>query len=120
MTRRSASSETASSTSAAPTSRAWSRTRLEARLGGLGDLGDVEDARGLLRLTGHVGVEWEGPVDLDDMDGDQLDVAALGERRDEADDPGVARAAVQGDHRAGEGGSVGLGHGRNDTTGRQG
>ena len=75
----------------------------------LGDrLGGVEDALDLLGSAGDVGVERQGPVDLDHVDGDQLslDVARL--LGDEADDPGVARAAVEGDERAPEDGLMGI------------
>ena len=48
------------------------------------------------------------PVDLDDVDGDQLGLGEPGLLGDEADDAGVARAAVEGDDRAPEGGGVGL------------
>ena len=47
--------------------------RLERHLVVLGDLfGAVEDALDLLGSAGDVGVERQRPVDLDDVDGDQL------------------------------------------------
>ena len=68
-TSRSAPRSMASSTSAAPTSRAWSSTGSSVTFAVLGDrLGHVEDALGLLGPTGDVGVERQRPVDLDDVD----------------------------------------------------
>ena len=50
--------------------------RLEGHLRLLGDrLGGVEHALDLLGATGDVGVERQRPVDLDDVDGDQLGLA---------------------------------------------
>ena len=78
----------------------------------------VEDPLGLLRLARDVGVERQRPVDLDDMDRDQLDVAALGMAR--AATSLTIRASLEPPFRAittrVNGGSLGLGHGRNDTT----
>ncbi len=73
-------------------------------LGFLGDrLGGVEDPLDLLRAAGDVGVERQRPVDLDDVDGDELGLGVPGLVGDEPDDPGVARAAVEGDDRSPEG-----------------
>ena len=77
--------------------------RLERHLVVLGDrLGHVEDALDLLGSAGDVGVERQRPVDLDDVDGDELGLGVAGLVGDEADDPGVARAAVEGDDRSAE------------------
>ena len=63
----------ASSTIAAPTSRAWSRTGSIVTFDSSAIASaDVEDALDLLGATGDVGVERQGPVDLDDVDGDDL------------------------------------------------
>ena len=62
----------------------------------LGDrFGDVEDALDLFRPAGDVGIERQRPVDLDDVDGDQLALGVAGLIGDQANDPGVARAAVE-------------------------
>ena len=83
--------------------------RLEADLRFLGDgLGAVEHALDLLGSPGDVGVERQRPVDLDDVDGDQLALREARQFGDEADDPGVARAAVEGDDRAPERGCMGI------------
>ena len=72
--------------------------RLEPDLRLLGDrLGDVEDALDLVRVAGDVGIEWQRPVDLDDVDRDQLGLVQAGLLGDEPNDPGIARAAVEGD-----------------------
>ena len=42
------------------------------------------------------------PVDLDDVDGDELGLVVAGQLGGEPDDPGVARAAVEGDDGAPE------------------
>ena len=53
-------------------------------LAGLGRrLGDVEDPLDLLRPAGDVGVERQRPVDLDDVDADQLGLGRPGELGDE-------------------------------------
>ena len=79
---RSASRSTASSTIAAPTSRAWSRTGSRRLLRLLGDrLGEVEHALDLLGSAGDVGVERQRPVDLDDVDRDQLGLVRRGPAR---------------------------------------
>ena len=64
--------------------------------------GDVEHALDLLGAAGDVGIERQRPVDLDDVDGDQLGLGLARLVGDEADDPGVARAAVEGDDGAPE------------------
>ena len=75
----------------------------------LGDrLGGVEHPLDLLRSAGDVGVERQRPVDLDDVDGDQLGLGVTGVLGDEPDDPGVARAAVEGEDRSPEGRGVGV------------
>ena len=68
----SASRETASSTSAAPMSRAWSSWRAHLDVGLLGrTLGEVEHPRGLLPARPHVVIQVVLPVDLHDVDGDR-------------------------------------------------
>ena len=97
----------ASSTIAAPTSRAWSRTGSSRTFEFLGDgLRAVEHALDLLGSPGDVGVEGQRPVDLDHVDGDQLALRQACQFGDEADDPRVARATVEGDERAPERGCV--------------
>ena len=79
----------------------------------LGDrLGDVEHPLDLLGAAGDVGVERQRPVDLDDVDRDQLGLGRAGLLGDEPDDAGVARAAVEGEDGAAEGGGVVICHGR--------
>ena len=58
---------------------------------------DVEHALDLLGAAGDVGIERQRPVDLDDVDGDQLGLRLGGLVGREADDPGVAGTAVEGD-----------------------
>ena len=56
--------------------------RLEPALLVLGDLlGHVEDALDLLGAAGDVGVERQRPVDLDDVDGDELGLVRAGPAR---------------------------------------
>ena len=83
--------------------------RLERHLVVLGDrLGGIEDALDLLRTARDVGVERQGPVDLDDVDGDHFSFRVVCLLGDETHDPGVARAAVERDHRAAEHGLMGI------------
>ena len=71
---------------------------LEADLVFLGDrLRAVEDALDLVGVARDVRVERQRPVDLEDVDGDDLSLGVARLVRHEADDPVVARAAVQGD-----------------------
>ena len=97
----SASSETASSTSAAPMSRAWRSWRLERHLLALGDvLGEVEHPRGLLALGDEVVVEVVPPVDLDDVDRHELGLVRPRELAAEVDDARVHRSAVEAEDSA--------------------
>ena len=83
--------------------------RLERHLVVLGDVfGGVEHALDLLGSAGDVGIERQRPVDLDDVDGDDLGLGVAGLSGDERDDPGVARAAVERDDRAAEDRGVGI------------
>ena len=60
---------------------------LEPVVGGLGrGLGDVEDPLGVLVAARDVGVERQRPVDLDDVDADQLGLGRAGELGREGDD----------------------------------
>jgi hypothetical protein len=64
-----------------------------ARVLGLG-LGHVEDALGILAHLGDVGVQRLGPVDLHDVDGDDLRPDRLRQVEDEAQDAGVGGYAA--------------------------
>ena len=109
---RSAPRSVASSTIAAPTSRAWSRTgsrrcfELSATV-----LGHVQHALDLLGAAGDVGVQRQRPVDLDDVDRDQLRLGVARGIGGEADDPRIARPAVEGDDDTLIGVASGIGHG---------
>ena len=63
-------------------------------------LGEVEHALGVLGPFGHVGVERQGPVDLDDVHGHDLRARLAGHLDDESNDPLVVRATVHRDDRA--------------------
>ena len=72
------------------------------------DSASVEDALDLLRSAGDVGVEGQGPVDLDDVDGDELGLRVVGLVGEEADDAFVAWAAVERDDRSAEDRRMGI------------
>ena len=58
-------------------------------------LGEVEHPRRLLAAGPHVVIQVVLPVDLDDMDGDELGAAPLCQLATEADDERVRRSSVE-------------------------
>ena len=110
-TRRSASRSLASSTRAAPTSRAWRRTGSSCIFAASAtDLGSVENLLRLVGAAGDVGVERKRPADLDDVDGDQLRADGPGELRGHADDALVTGSSGEREDGSPEDGRVGFGH----------
>ena len=107
---RSAPMAAASSTRAAPTSRACSRvvSSLQPVLVGH-RLGQVEDGGGRLVVAGDVLGEVVRPVDLDDVDAGQAALGRADELAGRAHHEGVGRAAVEADDDASRGG-WGRGH----------
>ena len=95
---------TASSTRAAPTSRAWRSvvSSRQPRLVGHG-LGQVEDRRGRLVVAGDVLVQVVRPVDLDDVHAGQGALGLAGKLAGDAHHERVGGAAVEADDDASRG-----------------
>jgi hypothetical protein len=91
--------------------------RLDSLVLGFSDsLDRVEDPLGILGPARDIRLEGQAPVDLDDVDRDQLGLGRPSRLARDSDDPGIARAAVDCEDATPKRRFVMVGHGVHDTT----